>query len=180
MSKPRRIQIASVLSAAALVALMAAPAQADVGVEKASRHAAKPGARVTVTVACGCFPPCKGAPGHRNEPCTLGTKKEPPAAFPVSLVPLRKAPRPHRCGPNGLCPPKVKAPPAHAPFTYLGEALPEGRAGGGLPKYGLDFEVPDLRPGLYTYVIYSEVDNRGASGRLIADPLARQWRLRIR
>ena len=95
-------------------------------------------------------------------------------------MPLRKAPRPHLCGPNALCPPETKAPPAHAPYTYLGEALAEGRVGSGLPKYGLDFEVPDLRPGLYTYVLFSEVDNRGTSGRLIADPLARGWRLRIR
>jgi hypothetical protein len=110
----------------------------------------------------------------------LGTKREPPAAFAISLVPLEQAPMPHPCGPNAVCSPEVKAPPGRAPYTYLGEALAEGREPGGAPRYGLDFAVPDLRPGLYAYVIYCDVCNRGQGGSLIADPRSRPWRLRIR
>lgn len=173
--------IALAAAVCALAVLLVASAQGDVGVEKVSRQAAKPGARVTVTLGCGfCFPPCKGAPGHRNGPCMLGTKEDPPGAFPISLVPLEQVPGPRSCGPNALCAPEAKAPPARAPYALLGEALAEGRVGGGAPKYGLEFEVPDLRPGLYTYVIFCEVCNRGEGGSLIADPLARPWRLRIR
>jgi hypothetical protein len=173
--------VAVALALAALSVLLVAPAPGDVGVEQASRHAARPGEPVALTLGCGfCFPPCKGAPGHRNGPCMLGTKREPPTAFPISLVPVEKAPEPHPCGPNALCSPVAQAPPAHGAYTYLGEALAEGRKKGGAPRYGLDFTVPDLRPGVYAYVIYCDVCNRGRGGSLIAIPASRPWRLRIR
>jgi hypothetical protein len=176
-----RSQIAIGLTVVALAALLVAPAQGDVGVEAVSRHAAKPGAPVKLTLGCGfCFPPCKGAPGHRNGPCMMGTKADPPAAFPISLVPIEQAPRPHRCGPNALCAAEARRPPARAPYTYLGEAVAEGRKGGGPPRYGLEFAVPYLRPGLYTYVIYCGVCSRGAGGSLITYPRSRLWRLRVR
>ncbi|MGV1049870.1 MAG: hypothetical protein ACOYD4_15255 [Solirubrobacterales bacterium] len=181
MKAQARSVVALGAALAALAVLLVAPALGAVGVEKVSRHAAKPGARVTVTLGCGfCFPPCKGAPGHRNGPCMLGTKEDPPASFPISLVPLEQAPLPRSCGPNSVCPPEAKAPPARAPYALLGEALAEGRKPGGAPRYGLDFEVPDLRPGLYAYVVYCDVCNRGAGGSLIAVPQSRLWRLRVR
>lgn len=172
------------LASAALLLLFVAPAQSDVGVEKTSRHGGEPGTAVTVTLGCGfCFPPCKGEPGHRKPlPCMLGTREDPPESFPISLVPLSKAPEPHRCGPNALRPPQSKAPPARAPYTYLGEAMAMAReqTGKSIPRYSLDFEVPDLRPGLYTYVIWCDVCNRGKGGSLIANPGSRLWHLRIR
>jgi hypothetical protein len=168
-------------SVAALAILLVAPAQGAVGVEKVSRLGAKPGGEVTLTVGCGfCFPPCKGAPGHRNGPCMLGTKREPPTAFPISLVRLADAPEPHPCGPNAVCSPEAKAPPGRAPYTYLGEAVAIGREPGGAPRYELEFEVPQLHAGSYAYVIYCDVCNRGEGGSLIAAPRSRLWRLQVR
>jgi hypothetical protein len=180
---------AAALCAAGLLMAVASPAaeraSAAVGVERVSRLAGAPGDRIDVTLACGfCFPPCKGAPGHRNTPCMLGTKAQPPKEFPVSLVPIEKAPKPHRCGPNALCPPLPTGAPRHAPYTYLGRAVPpaegnSGASGKHPPRYLLHLEVPDLRPGVYTYVIFCDVCARGKRGSLIANPHARRWRLRV-
>ena len=97
-------------------------AQADVGVMSTSRQAAAPGDTVKVTLGCGfCFPPCEGPKGERHPagfdhgPCMLGTHgTPPPESFGLSLVPLAKAPKPHRCGPNALCPPTRSGPPSPA------------------------------------------------------------------
>lgn len=110
----------------------------------------------------------------------LGTKAQPLRAFPLSLVPIGKAPEPHRCGPNALCSPQAAAPPAHGPYRYLGAATAEPRQGSEVPRYSLEFRIPDLAPGLYAYVIYCGVCNRGAGGSLIAVPHSRLWALRIR
>lgn len=180
-------RLAATLFAAVLLLLFAAllataPAQADVGVEKVSRTAGLPGDEVDLTLACGfCFPPCEGAPGHRNGPCMLGTKGPPPASFPVSLVPVEKAPKLHRCGPNALCPPQPSRAPSRPPYTFLGEATPPTEDdGSNIPRYVLHLGIPALRPGVYTYVIFCDVCARGKAGSLIADPAARQWRLRVR
>jgi hypothetical protein len=169
---------------ASLVVLTAEPAGGAVGVEKVSRVAGAPGDPVELTLGCGfCFPPCKGAPGHRNVPCMLGTKAQPPEAFPVSLVPVEKAPKLHRCGPNAVCPPTPQGAPRRAPFTYLGEATPPAGADPSephyVPRYLFDFEIPRLRPGIYTYVIFCDVCAPGKDGSLIANPSARAWRLRV-
>jgi hypothetical protein len=183
---PRWQRLSATLLAVALLAsaslLAAAPAPAAVGVEKASRTAGLPGAAVDLTLACGfCFPPCHGAPGHRNTPCMLGTKAQPPESFPVSLVPIEKAPKPHRCGPNALCSPQPSHVPGQPPFTFLGDATPPAEDdGSNIPRYLLDFSIPMLPPGVYTYVIFCDVCARGKSGSLIANPRARSWRLRIR
>jgi hypothetical protein len=175
------------LTAILLALIAAAPASGDVGIERTSSRAGAPGDTVTVTLGCGfCYPPCKGAPGHREpSPCMLGTKAQPPVSFPISLVPIGKAPQPFSCAPNALCSPETAAPPHRAPFRYLGEALPpsaEQPQTGHVPppRYRLDFTVPELAPGTYTYVIYCDVCQSGSGGILIADPRARPWRLELR
>jgi hypothetical protein len=171
--------------------LAAASAIGAVGVEKTSRSAAAPGDRVTVTLACGfCFPPCKGPKGERHPegfehgPCMLDTKAEPPASFGVSLVPLAKAPEPKPCGPCALCSPQAQAPPRRAPFSFLGLATPPPGGNnpehGDPPRYPLDFEVPELRPGRYAYVVYCDVCLKGKGGSLIASPGTELWQLRVR
>lgn len=137
-----------------VTAFRAEPANAAVGVEKVSRLAGAAGDPVDLTLGCGfCFPPCHGAPGHRDTPCMLGTKAQPPKEFSVSLVPVEKAPKLHRCGPNAVCPPMPRGAPRRAPYTYLGRATPpadDGSSSRGkdIPRYLLHFEVPDLRPGV--------------------------------
>jgi len=172
----------------AFVALLtAAPANAAVGVERTSRSAGVPGDTVDLTLACGfCFPPCTGPPGHREpSPCMLGTHHaQPPESFAVSLVPIGKAPKPHWCGPNALCSPTPRGAPRQAPYAYLGRATPpqEGEnppGGKNIPRYLLDFAIPDLRPGTYTFVIFCDVCARGERGSLIANPSAHLWRLRV-
>lgn len=180
------------LAATLLVLLAASPAGAAVGVEKTSRHAGVAGDTVKVTLGCGfCYPPCKGPRGHREpSPCMLGTKARPPASFGISLVPIEKMPSPHHCGPKALCSPQVPAPPRRAPYRYLGEAVAlnditqeTGRVP--VPRYRLDFTIPDLRPGTYTYVIYCDVCTKGPGGSLTgggleADHLPRPWLLEVR
>lgn len=173
-------------------ALLAAPdANAAVGVEKASRSAGAPGDRVTLTLTCGfCFPPCKGPKGERHPegfehgPCMLDSDADPPASFGVSLVPIAKAPTPKPCGPNAVCAPQAQAPPGRAPFAFLGLATPPPGGNnpehGDPPRYLLEFEVPDLRAGLYAYVIYCDVCLKGKGGSLIAAPATGPWRLRVR
>jgi hypothetical protein len=153
---------------AAFVHLTAPAAMADLGVEKVSRKSGKPGASIKLTLGCGA---CSAA-------------GQDAASFSVSLVPAAKVPRPHRCGPNALCPPRVRAVPRRAPFTYLGEALPsrgKEKADEPYPLYALDFAVPRLPAGTYTYVIYCDLCLDGEGGSLITEPnLTPPWRLRIR
>lgn len=159
--------------------LMAGPARADVGVEKISRHAGTAGEAVDLTLGCGfCFPPCHGPHGQPDGSCMPG-KALPPDSFPISLVPIEKVPRPYRCGPNALCSPSVAGAPRRSPFSYLGLATPPGDGGGKVPRYRLHFEIPDLQPGIYTFVIFCDGCARGKSGSLIANPRGRPWRLRI-
>lgn len=175
------------LAAAMLVtatALRAEPARADVGVERVSRLVGAPGDRVDLTLGCGfCFPPCDGPSGHPDGTCMPGTKV-PPESFAISLVPIEKAPKPHRCGPNAVCPPLPRGAPRRAPYTYLGRATPPAEADGSskgteVPRYLLHFDVPVLRPGVYAYVIFCDACAPGKRGSLIANPRARQWRLRV-
>jgi hypothetical protein len=138
---------------------------------------------VNLTVGCGfCYPPCYGPMGDRSGTC-MPRKALPPESFPISLVPIEKAPRPRRCGPNATCSPRASGPPRRPPFTPLGEARPrtdeDGRNFRDNPRYLLRFSIPDLRPGIYAFVIYCETCLRGKSGSLIAAPTARPWRLRV-
>jgi len=152
----------------ALALLTAPAAMADLGVERVSRTGGKPGESVKLTLGCGA---CAAASGQDA------------ASFPVSLAPAGKVPVPHRCWPNALCPPRVRAVPKQAPFTYLGEALPTrggGDAQSPYPLYVLEFAIPRLPAGTYTYVIYCDLCLDGAGGALIADPtVGPRWRLRV-
>ncbi len=189
MNSLRRLPL-TLLTAGLLVfvaLLGAAPADAAVGVEKTSRPAGVPGAKVDLTLACGfCFPPCTGPPGHRKpSPCMLGTHHaQPPESFAVSLVPIEQAPKPHWCGPNALCSPTPRGAPRQAPYAYLGLAKPPADGdrppdGKNIPRYLLDFAIPDLRPGIYAYVIFCDACAAGRRGSLIASPSSRLWRLRV-
>jgi hypothetical protein len=150
--------------------LLAAPAaMADLGVEKVNRTSGKPGESVKLTLGCGA---CSSARGQGA------------ASFPVSLVAAAEVPVPYRCGPNALCPPRVRAVPKQVPFTYLGEALPprtDGDTDKPYPLYVLDFAIPRLPAGTYTYVIYCDLCLKGKWASLITAPtVPRPWRLRIR
>jgi hypothetical protein len=161
----------SPLLAALVIALtlLAAPAaKADLGVEKASRSGGAPGERISLTIGCGA---CSA----------IGA--EAPASFPISLVPVGKAPRPQRCGPNALCSPRVRAVPRRSPFTYLGEARLQDGEEGERPvlRYVLDFTIPKLPAGIYTYVIYCEACVEGKAASLITYPSAKgAWLVRVR
>ena len=159
--------IAAAVAVGLALVLPAAPAAADVGVEKASRHAGRPGEEVRLTLACGfCFPPCEGPKGERHPegfdhgPCMLGSDEPPPASFGVYL----------------------SSPVRHL-FRFLGEAVPPPGGNdpehGDLPRYLLRFEIPPLPPGEYSYVIWCDACLEGSTGSPIADPDSPAWRLRI-
>lgn len=152
--------------ALALVLFASSSASADIGVEKVSRLNGAPGKEVRLTVACGA--------------CTH--PKRTPASFPVSLVPVSEVPKPYRCGPRALCSPHVKAVPRRAPFTYLGKAQlsTEDPPHAGR-SYVLEFAIPELPAGRYTYVIYCDACFDGKGGTLIANPGLKPpyWRLNI-
>jgi hypothetical protein len=151
----------------AVVLLAASSATADVGVEKVSRLRGTPGQEVRLTVGCGA--------------CTRPART--PASFPISLVPVNKVPKPHRCGAQALCPPSAKAVPRRAPFTFLGAARrsedEDGSHSG--QRYVLEFEIPKLATGRYTYVIYCDACLDGKGGTLITNPNPKPsfWRLGI-
>jgi hypothetical protein len=189
-SSPHALPLALLVALLSLCALSTPPAAtADVGVERVSRLAGVPGEAVEIDVACGfCFPPCEGPEGDRSGICMPGAEPPPPS-FPISLVPLEKAPRPYRCGPRKICAPKVSGPPRRPPFTLLGWAKPAPPAEdrwplGGfdhqLPRYALEFPIPDLAPSTYAYVIYCGACQRGQGGSLISFPAEKRWRLQVR
>jgi len=182
------------LALAAFLALLGVPAfaSADEGVPAVSRHAAAPGEEVTVTIGCACQPPCKGRRGHRHPegfkrgPCTLGSEAKPPLSFGVSLLPAAKLAAMRGCT-RRRCRELIKALPGdpyRAPYTFLGFAGPPAGGNnpesGALPRYLLTFRVPDLRPGAYSYVIWSRRSENGHRGRLNVDPGAADWRLSVR
>lgn|GEM_PF-2930253 len=161
-----------------------------------SRHGGAPGSPVTVTLACDfCFPPCVGPKGERHPqgfahgPCMLGTKEDPPAWFGVSLLPRFRTLALAACrgGAHGpaVCPPRTTlGPPHRAPFAFLGRAVPppggNDPGSGKPPRYRLGFEIPDLRPGLYTFVIWCDACLAGRKGSLISGGASPRWRLTIR
>ena len=180
--------IAAVLSLA-LVLSAAGRAQADVGIESASRSLGTPGQRVELTVGCGfCFPPCVGKPGHRHPPgdlhgaCMLGTRGGPPAAFPVWLTPLSHSLKPYECrSATEGCEPGSARPPHLPSFIYLGRAVPVPRGDGAneVPRYRLVFGIPKARPGRYKYVLFCDACFAGPRGSLIDDRTLAAGRLRV-
>jgi hypothetical protein len=164
--KGRKLWI-SPLIALTLLAAGSGSAGADIGFTGASRTAASPGDTVRVTIGCGfCLPRCVGRPGHRHPPgrvdgtCILGgPRARPPAGFPVWLTPLGRSLGPYppaSCKPGQRCPP-AQRPPRLPSFTYLGRAertLGDDRVDE--PLYVLRFQVPEVAPGRYKYVLYCD------------------------
>lgn len=176
---------------AAALLLAASPARADVGVEKVSTRHGAPGATVHLTLGCGfCFPPCVGPKGERHPkgfdhgPCMLGIKDDPPASFGISLIRSKDAQQRHTCGDGPVCQPTPLGPPHKAPFTFLGRAVPPPGGNnpehGDPPRYLLDFTIPHLPPGTYTYEVWCGVCTEGRRGTLIGAPDSPLWRLVIR
>jgi hypothetical protein len=134
----------------ALAAVLAAakPAAADVGVDSVSPHAAGPGDTVTLRIYCGG--------------CTPGM------SFPISLVPAAERPRPEPCGSHALCTPASSGAPTDPPFISLGRSDPASRhASRGCCLSGLRFEVPEVEPGRYAFVIYCAACHAGPKGSMI-------------
>lgn len=174
-----------------LLMLAATPADAAVGVEKASRRSGEPGDPVKLTLGCGfCYPPCVGPKGERHPkgfdhgPCMLGTKKDPPAAFGISLVPRSRAPQLRECDTGPVCTPSTLRPPRRAPYSFLGRAVPppggNDPGSGEPPRYLLQFKIPNLRPGSYLYEIWCGACEKGARGSLISVPASPLWQLQVR
>lgn len=184
------MKMIAAVAAAGICLLLANAAAADVGVEKADRHAGRPGAQVHLTVACGfCFPPCVGPKGERHPegfergPCMLGYRDGPPASFGISLLPRERAERLVACQVAGeRCPTPNRA-PRRGPYRFLGEAVPppggNNPEGGDPPRYLLDFEIPALPPGEYAYVIWCDACQDGRAGSLVANPVSPRARLTV-
>jgi hypothetical protein len=102
-----------------------------------------------------------------------------PTRFPVSLVPLSHAPKPHPCGDDALCSPEAGGAPRSAPFVFLGWAT-EASSQTVVQQYRLRTRVPRVRPGAYAFAIYFDEGNRGAGGTLIADTSDPRKLLRVR
>jgi hypothetical protein len=148
------MDLAGALGAVLTVLLIAAPtASADTGVVGVSPKAARPGEQVTLTVGCG------------------GCAAD--ARFPVSLVPVANAPRPHSCHGNAVCIPSAGHPPKNDPFVFLGStsggtAFLPGADPPGL-KADLRFTVPAAQPGRYAFVLFAALRGGPKGGYLIAD-----------
>lgn len=152
--------------------LAAAPAGADVGVYKVAPRVGTPGESVELSIGCGACLAISVVRGRRL----------PPAAFPVSLVPLARASKPPLCaGSNAHCSPApVVRPLRERPFVFLGRAKPlftkqELKRIRGIPQYRLRFRIPRARPGAYAFVIYG-----GGLGIPLADTTSRARLLRVR
>jgi len=172
------------LAALSLLLLAAAPAPADVGFAGSTARDGEPGDRVAVTVGCGfCFPPCVGEPGDMHPPgsrrgaCMPG-KEGPPASFEVWITPVDHSLDPYVCGPGEWPPgepprgPCRGSRPPHLPsFIFLGRAMPQPRQPDSreIPRYRLDFGVPEARPGLYKYVLFCDACIDGPRGSLVDD-----------
>jgi hypothetical protein len=97
--------------------IAASTATADTTVVGLSPKVARPGERVDLRIACGACPA--------------------DATFPISLVPVAKAPRPYPCGDNALCIPTAPAPPRQPRFLFLGSTSgARARPGGAATWFG--------------------------------------------
>lgn len=185
----KAISIALAAALSAIVLTVAAPAQADLGIESSSRTAGTPGQRVELTLGCGfCFPPCVGEPGHRHPPgdlhgtCILGTRRGPPAAFSIWLTPLRHSLKPYECRSAAKgCEPGSARPPHLPSFVFLGRAVPvpRGDRAREVPRYRLIFGIPEAGPGLYKYVLFCGSCVDGPRGSLVDDRTTAAGRLRV-
>lgn len=113
----------------------------------------------------------------------LGSRRGPPAYFPVWLTPLRHSLDPYMCDLGERC--RLGARPPRLPsFVYLGRAgaqrgpneLGDRR---GFPRYRLTFGVPEVPPGRYKYVLFCEACIEGPRGSLIESRTLPAGRLRV-
>jgi hypothetical protein len=177
---PRRHPfLSAALLTVGLLLLAAIPAagiaRAAIGIERVEPGAGAPGDQVELTLACGfCFPPCEGPPGHRNAPCMLGTRAQPPKYFPVAIVPIEDAPpRPglFRLAASATRLGRAKPPPDIESIRESGH--------GYVPRYLLDFELPGLRSGAYALVILCDACLPGRARAVISFPRDPGWRFRV-
>ncbi len=132
--------------------IAASTATADTTVVGLSPKVARPGERVDLRIGCGACPA--------------------DATFPISLVPVARAPRPYPCGDSAICSPTAPAPPRQRPFLFLGSTSGARALAPSVQPPGSDshlrFAVPKIEPGVYAFVIFA-VSRRGPPGSLIAD-----------
>jgi hypothetical protein len=133
-----------------VLAFPAGPAAADVGRFDIRPRAAAPGSTVELSFAAAWQ-----------------------QRFPISLVPLARAPEPFPCrGGEGLCTPGTLAPPRRPPFVFLGSVRPDPHSGSRyIYRYRFRFVVPDAKPGAYVFVLWCAGCFEGRRGSLIASAL---------
>jgi hypothetical protein len=135
-------------------------ATADIGVMSVKPKVLRPGEQVDLEVGCGW---CRK-----------------PTSFPISLVPLAKAPQPHPCGmrlksgvKSGLCSPTASRPPREGPFVSLGCTRSSGAFSPSADPPGwksdLRFSAPELAPGAYALVIFTAACGQDRRGSLVVD-----------
>jgi hypothetical protein len=141
----RRSTVLALLAFA--MALFADPVVADVGRFDARPRAAAPGSSAELSFAAAW-----------------------PQRFPVSLVPLARAPEPFPChGGRGLCAPATLAPPRRPPFVFLGWARPDRESSARyIYRYRFRFDVPNVRSGAYAFVLWCAGCYEAPRGSLIA------------
>lgn len=155
--------------------LAPAPAEADIGVYRVTPRVGAPGEPVELSVGCGA---CLAISVVRGP-------EHPPAAFPVSLIPVARASKPPTCvGRSAECSPAPVRLPRKRPFVFLGRAkplfteqqLPRIR----IPQYRLRFRIPRVEPNAYAFVIYCGGCYAGPRGSLIVDTSSPGRLLRVR
>jgi hypothetical protein len=153
------------------------PAKGYVGVYKVIPREGIPDEPVELLVGCGW---CASS--------SIGGRIRPPAAFPVSLVPVARAPHDQTCpawiiarletklpkaaAEKAECPQEAAEPPPHRPYVFLGKAKPvfdldHPPEDSWATNYRLRFQIPKVRPGPYAFVIFG--GNPGHRGSLIAN-----------
>ena len=144
--------LACVLGALLAAFIAAATAAADTAVVGLSPKVARPGDQVDLRIGRGACPA--------------------DATFPISLVPVAKAPRPYPCRDNALCTPTAPAPPRQRPFVFPAALAVQtsARPDGAATWFGLAPSLyrPEIEPGVYAFAIFA-VSRQGPPGVLIAD-----------
>jgi hypothetical protein len=180
--RPLATAVAALLAAAPLVGVPVA--SADIGIERVSRTSGVAGDRIELLIGCGgCLPRT--------------------IRLPISLLPAGDAPWRHPCR-GTSCASRAPAPPSSSPYVPVGVAGPlDGgarlarRLGLEIPdsvrRRGRDairlwvastnrlrFRIPDVDPGLYTYVIFCCGVDPPHGGDLLGHPNRRADRNRAR
>lgn len=85
--------------------------------------------------------------------------------IPLYIVASSSALRPHQCGRNGICEPKVARPPTGVAYRHI--ATVSFRR---VREQVVSIRVPSLKPGRYEIAFYCGACYRGPGGSLIATP----------